>query len=104
MCWGQTSEGPEIGQWPSPPWVYVVSTLAELSTSNTPTQAGYHSQFSDKVIMLRATKVLCENIRNHLICWYVLNLDVLLLDMRADEVVSDVNVFGPVAISCPACE
>jgi len=78
--------------------------LVKLSTSNTPTQAGYHSQFSDKVIMFRVTKVLCEDIRNHLIRWYVLNSDVFLLNVQVDEVVSDVNVFGPIAVSCPACE
>jgi len=34
MCWGQTSEGPEIGQWPSSPLVHVVPMLVKLSTSN----------------------------------------------------------------------
>ncbi len=56
-------------------------TLVNISLSNTPTQAGYHSQLRDKVVMFHAAKVFCQNVSSHLVHQCVLNLDMFFFDM-----------------------
>ena len=72
--------------------------------SNTPTQAGYHSQFGDEVIVFDTSEVLREDICDHFICWDILNFYMLFFDMEMDEVMSNVNVLGSVAVPCTARE
>ena len=76
----------------------------KLSTSNIPTQARYHSQSHNEIVMFCTTEILHEDVRNHLVRWCVLNFDTFILDVRTNEVVSNVYVFGPIAISRSACE
>ena len=44
---------------------------------------------------------LCEEITNHLVCWTVVNGDVLALDHVPDEEISDVHVTGATATVRP---
>ena len=37
------------------------------------------------------TKIFCQNICGHLVCWYVLHPDVFILDVGAYEMMANVN-------------
>jgi len=49
--------------------------------------------------MFCAPEILCKDVRNHFIRWCVLDPDAFILDMRANEVVTDVYVLGSIAVS-----
>ena len=54
--------------------------------------------------MFRAHEILCKDVHDHFIRWCVLDPDAFILDMRANEVVTDVYVLGSIAVSSTAHE
>ena len=80
------------------------SKLVKSLISNTPTQAEYHSQFGDEVIMFGVREILHKYICNHFVCWGVLNLDTFFLDMAMNEMMLDVYVLGSIAVPPTMCE